>query len=200
MLTAMPEVLFPSLAADRVPPARTCWPLYAAGTVGGVVATTSSGWTARVHRRGRAIVVAARRTARRRPGRAARRTSGWPIGLSAAGSGGHDQRDLRQTVWNQTIPDELRGRLAGVEMLSYSIGPLGGQVRAGVVADATSVRASIVSGGIACMALVTLTAASLPSFWRYDARADQARRPRARAAPGPRGVPRLPVMMESGGS
>ena len=46
-------------------------------------------------------------------------------------------------------------------------------MRAGVVADATSVRAAIVSGGLACMGLVTLTAAALPSFWRYDARTDE---------------------------
>ena len=44
---------------------------------------------------------------------------------------GHDQRHLRSTIWHQTIPDEKRGRLAGIEMLSYSVGPLGGQARAG---------------------------------------------------------------------
>ena len=42
----------------------------------------------------------------------------------------------------------MRGRLAGIEMLSYSLGPLGGQVRAGFVADAWSVRGSIVCGGV----------------------------------------------------
>ena len=55
---------------------------------------------------------------------------------------------FRGTVWNQTIPEAMRGRLAGIEMLSYSLGPLGGQVRAGFVADAWSVRGSIVSGGV----------------------------------------------------
>ena len=30
---------------------------------------------------------------------------------------------FRSTLWNQTIPDSLRGRLAGIEQLSYSIGP-----------------------------------------------------------------------------
>jgi len=42
---------------------------------------------------------------------------------------------FRGTIWSQTIPDNLRGRLAGIEMLSYSVGPLGGQVRAGIVAE-----------------------------------------------------------------
>ena len=55
---------------------------------------------------------------------------------------------FRGTIWNQTIPDNMRGRLAGIEMLSYSIGPLAGQVRAGFVADRWTVRGSIVSGGV----------------------------------------------------
>ena len=58
---------------------------------------------------------------------------------------------FRQTVWNQTIPEAMRGRLAGIEMLSYSVGPLAGQVRAGAVADLWSVRGAIVSGGVACV-------------------------------------------------
>ena len=90
---------------------------------------------------------------------------------------------FRSTVWNQTIPESMRGRLAGIEMLSYSLGPLGGQVRAGFVADAWSVRGSIASGGFACVAGVALTAAMLRDFWGYDARTDvHARAERARRA------------------
>ena len=75
-------------------------------------------------------------------------------------------------MWNQTIPERMRGRLAGIEMLSYSVGPLGGQMRAGLVADAWNVRGAIISGGLACIAGVGLTAAWLRDFWRYDARTD----------------------------
>ena len=57
-------------------------------------------------------------------------------------------------------------------MLSYSVGPLGGQVRAGLVADLWSVRGSITSGGVACVGGVLLTAAWLRDFWSYDARTD----------------------------
>jgi len=67
----------------------------------------------------------------------------------------------------------MRGRLAGIEMLSYSVGPLGGQLRSGLVADATSVRTSIVSGGVMCMLGVTGTAAVLRDFWSYDSRTDE---------------------------
>jgi hypothetical protein len=80
---------------------------------------------------------------------------------------------FRGTIWSQTIPDNLRGRLAGIEMLSYSVGPLGGQVRAGLVADRWTVRGSIVSGGVSCVAGVALTAAWLHDFWSYDARTDE---------------------------
>ena len=80
---------------------------------------------------------------------------------------------FRSTVWNQTIPDSMRGRLAGIEMLSYSIGPLGGQARAGLVADAWSVRGSITSGGVLCVVGVVGTALWLRDFWSYDARTDE---------------------------
>ena len=80
---------------------------------------------------------------------------------------------FRGVIWHQTIPDSMRGRLAGIEMLSYSIGPLGGQLRSGVVADLTTVRTSIVSGGILCVAGVAVTAGILRDFWRYDSRTDE---------------------------
>jgi MFS family permease len=80
---------------------------------------------------------------------------------------------FRSVIWHQTIPDQMRGRLAGIEMLSYSVGPLGGQARSGLVADLTTVRTSIVSGGILCVAGVAATATALRDFWSYDARIDE---------------------------
>jgi MFS family permease len=80
---------------------------------------------------------------------------------------------FRGTVWNQSIPEGMRGRMAGIEMLSYSVGPLGGQVRAGITADLWTVRGAIASGGVACVAGVAITAALLRDFWTYDARTDE---------------------------
>ena len=77
---------------------------------------------------------------------------------------------FRSTIWNQTIPDRLRGRLAGIEQISYSTGPTLGNVEAGIVASLTSVRTSIVSGGVLCIAAVPVVALLLPGFRRYDAR------------------------------
>jgi len=69
-------------------------------------------------------------------------------------------------LWNQTIPDERRGRLAGVELLSYGVGPPAGQLRSGVVASLAGTRFSLVSGGFLCAGAVAVIAALLPGFIR----------------------------------
>jgi hypothetical protein len=50
---------------------------------------------------------------------------------------------------------------------------MGGSARAGLVADRTSVRTSIVSGGVLCVAGVAGAAVWLRDFWRYDAQTDE---------------------------
>ncbi|HEY6738395.1 MAG TPA: MFS transporter [Actinopolymorphaceae bacterium] len=174
MLLAMPVVLFPAFAGDVLGQPAMLGLLYTAGTIGALIATATSGWTSRVHHHGRAVVLAA---------------AAWGGAVAIAGlapsavlavamltiAGAADMISglFRSVIWNQTIPDERRGRLAGIEMLSYSIGPLGGEARAGLVADATSVRTSIVSGGILCAVGVAAVSVWLRDFWRYDARTDE---------------------------
>ncbi len=184
MVTAMPVVLFPALAQDVFGRPELLGLLYTALTIGGVVATVSSGWVGRVHHHGRAIVVAALAF-----GAAVALAGLAPsLGLAVvffalAGAADTVSGIFRRTVWNQTIPDEMRGRLAGIELLSYSLGPIGGQVRAGLVADAWSVRGSIVSGGVLCVVCVGATAVWLRDFWSYDDRTDEhAERERVRRA------------------
>jgi MFS family permease len=174
MILAIPVVLFPALAQKVFGDPHLLGLLYSAETVGALLATALSGWTSRVQHHGRAIVLAAA-------------AYGGFIGLAGlapgiwlallcfvlAGAADMLSAVFRGTIWSQTIPDSMRGRLAGIEMLSYSIGPLAGQVRAGVVADRWSVRGSIVSGGVSCVAGVTLTALWLHDFWAYDARTDE---------------------------
>jgi hypothetical protein len=78
------------------------------------------------------------------------------------------------TLWNQTIPAGLRGRLAGLEMISYTTGEPLGNLEAGLAAALTgSARVSIASGGIACVAAAALIAVALPGLWRYSASTDQ---------------------------
>ena len=83
---------------------------------------------------------------------------------------------FRMTIWNQTIPDHLRGRLASIEMISYLTGPYLGNGEAGVVASLFSVRASVVSGGIMCVAGSMILAWLLPEFLRYKGRDGLARK------------------------
>jgi MFS family permease len=174
MLLAMPVVLFPALVEDVFARPELLGLLYSAETVGAMVATATSGWVGRVHHHGRAIVIAASAY-----GLAIALVGLAPdlltaaLFLALAGAADMVSGIFRSTVWNQTIPDHMRGRLAGIEMLSYSLGPLGGQVRAGLVADAWSVRGSITSGGVACMVGVAATAVWLRDFWSYDNRTDE---------------------------
>ena len=172
MLFGMPEALFPAIAAERFGTGSGVLGfLYAAPAAGGLLVTLTSGWMGRIHRQGAAILVAAGVWG------AAIIGFGWsqalvPTLAFLAIAGGADMVSglFRLAIWNQTVPDELRGRLAGVELLNYSSGPLLGDVEAGVVARFTSARFSIVSGGIACVVGVALTAIALPAFRRYDAR------------------------------
>lgn len=174
MVMAMSSALYPAFASHVLREPQVLGFLYTAETAGGVLVALTAGWTARVHHHGRAIVACA---------------AGWGVAVGIAGLAQHTWLVLvalalagaadelsglfREVVWNQTIPDDKRGRLAGIELLSYSLGPLGGQVRAGLVADATSVRTAIVSGGVLCVLGVGTVAALLRSFWHYDARIDE---------------------------
>ena len=174
MLLAMPVVLFPALAQEVFERPELLGLLYSAETVGALLATALSGWTARIHHHGRAIVVAALLYGLF-VGLAGLMPSIWLVLLFFMLSGSADMVSavFRGTVWNMSIPENMRGRMAGIEMLSYSVGPLGGQVRAGITADLWTVRGAIASGGFACVAGVALTALALRDFWSYDDRTDE---------------------------
>lgn len=183
MLFAFPNAIFPFLAAEL----DAEWSLglmYAAGSVGSLVLGMTSGWTARIRRHGLLVVFGA---------------AGWGLAIAAAGWFGNVWLVLvclafagagdmlsglgRSTIWNQTIPEELRGRLAGIEVLSYSVGPQLGQVRAGAMAGWTGTRAAVWSGGVACVAAVGLLCLTLPKLLTYDSETDEdARRHKAAQA------------------
>jgi len=176
MFFAFPLALFPAIA-ERFGGAEVLGLLYAAPSVGSLLATLTSGWTSRVHRHGLVVVLAA---------------ACWGLAITSFGladalpaalaflalAGAADMISglFRSVIWNQTIPDHLRGRLAGIEMISYTTGPLLGSVRAGGVAALTDVRTSIVSGGILCVLATGLLALALPAFLRYDGRDGRARK------------------------
>jgi hypothetical protein len=93
--------------------------------------------------------------------------------LVVAGGGDMLSGLARHTIWDQTVPEELRGRLAGIEVLSYSCGPQLGQVRAGGMAGWTGPRPAVWGGGLACLVGVGLLATVLPKLMTYNADTDE---------------------------
>jgi MFS family permease len=90
--------------------------------------------------------------------------------LAIAGAADFISAVLRGTILIQATPDSMRGRLSGIELAQVAGAPQLGNVEAGVVATLTSVRFSIVSGGLACLAGTILAALALPALLRYDSR------------------------------
>jgi MFS family permease len=170
MFFGMPNALFPALAKG-FGGASVLGLLYSAPAVGALVASATSGWTARIHRHGQAVLWAA---------------GLWGVAilcfglsrwlwlallfLALAGAADMISGVFRSTIWNTTIPDHLRGRLAGIELISYSTGPTLGNVEAGGVAALTSPRWSVGFGGVMCVLGTAALAVALPAFRRYDAR------------------------------
>jgi len=143
--------------------------LYSAMSIGALVITLLSGWTKHVHRHGAAVVIAAGLWAVAIIGLGfAQNLVPAVICLALAGGADSVSALFRGTIWNETIPTELRGRLAGVEMISYLSGPLLGNARAGWIASISSNEFSIISGGIICLAGILLCIPLLPAFWKYS--------------------------------
>ena len=87
--------------------------------------------------------------------------------LALAGAADSVSGIFRSIIWNETIPNEKRGKLAGMEMISYMSGPLMGNMRAGWMAGFGGVAFSVAAGGALCVAGVAACGFALPAFWRY---------------------------------
>jgi len=168
MAFAMPMALFPAMAERWGGPfAAGC--LYAAMPAGTLIVSLLSGWTGRVDRHGAAVVIAAALWGAAILGLGFASTlAAAVVCLAIAGAADTVSGIFRMTIWNQTIPAELRGRLAGVEMISYLSGPLVGNARAGWVASLAGNAWSLASGGVTCVVGVLLCIPALPAFWRYS--------------------------------
>jgi len=173
MLFAYPVALYPFLA-DALDSPQSLGLLYSAGAVGAALATLTSGWTARIKRHGVAVIIAA---------------TLWGVGIAIVGlvntlpmallglaiAGAADMVSglFRSLIWNTSIPDHLRGRMAGIELLSYSIGPQIGQVRSSVSADLFGLKRAFLSGGVLCVVSVGALATCLPALRNYRAPLDE---------------------------
>jgi hypothetical protein len=74
----------------------------------------------------------------------------WFAALCYAGIGASDMIStvLRQTIRQLAIPDTMRGRLSSIGMIFQISGPQLGDYEAAAVAQATSVRVSLILGGL----------------------------------------------------
>lgn len=181
MFFGIPVALIPAIAETYG--GASVGLFYAAPPVGALIVSLTSGWTARIHKHGLAVTIAA---------------TVWGIGiigfglvnslwlalgfLALAGAADMVSGLFRMTIWNQTIPDHIRGRLAGIEMISYLTGPYLGNAEAGLVASLWGLRFSVISGGVMCVIGSGVLALLLPKFIGYDGREGMARKEAEEAA------------------
>ncbi len=168
MTTTYPYPLFPALAA-AYGGVKVLGTLHASIAVGAFLATLSSGWTKNIFRHGKAITLAA---------------TGWCFGILAAGLSGNlwlmifflgfagfaDMLSgiFRSIIWNQTIPDSIRGRMVGIEMLSYMSGPLVGGTLIGFLAASTGENVAMSIGGSIGLVGIFALILWLQQFWKYQ--------------------------------
>lgn len=180
MFFAMPQALYPALAVFYGEQYVGFFP--AAIAAGALLASVTSGWTKNIHRHGAMVIFAAIL---------------WGVAIVAFGlmdslvfallflgaAGFFDMISgiFRGAIWNQTIPNYLRGRLASIEMISYLTGPMLGSAKMGIIAEKFGVKAALVSGGILCVVSVAGAALFLPRFRSYDGRQGVKQREREEA-------------------
>jgi MFS family permease len=171
MTFCFPMALFPALS-EMSGGATKLGPLYSAISAGSLVASIFSGWTYRQRRHGKLVVMAA---------------CGWcvfvlafagtisfnywlALGLLAtAGFADMISVMFRFTIWNEVIPDSHRGRLAGLEMISYMTGPLLGNTILGYLASVTSPQWALASGALVSLFCIIVATLWLRPFWDYQA-------------------------------
>jgi MFS family permease len=173
MVFGMPRALFPALALHRFHGgAGILGLMYAAPYAGALVSSVFSGWMTHVRRQGLVVAIAAALWGVAIAAFGFATSLGLALLLlAAAGAADNVSAFLRGTILWTVTPDELRGRVSGIEFAQVAATPALGNVEAGLVASLTSLRLSIVSGGLACVAGTVLIALAVPAFIRYDARA-----------------------------
>jgi MFS family permease len=172
MVFGMPRALFPALGTGLYGGgAGTVGLLYAAPAGGALLGALMTGWVGNVRRQGRAVVVAVVVWG------AAIAVFGlipilW-IGLvllALAGAADVISAVFRNAILQTTVPERLQGRLSGVFTAVVTGGPRLGDAEAGTVAAVAGVQASVVSGGLACVAGVGAIVWKIPELWSYDVR------------------------------
>lgn len=171
MIFGMPRAVFPALASETFHlGARGAGLLYAAPSVGALVAALGSGWVKDVKARGRAVLIA---------------VTIWGAAIALAGlttfsilltlgflavAGAADvvSAVFRNTILQEATPDRLRGRVSALNLMVVVGGPRLGDAEAGFVASALgSAPGSVVVGGVACLLGTAVVTARVRAFRDY---------------------------------
>ena len=167
MTFSMPNLLFPAVADAFGSTAYLGW-LHSGISLGALGATLTSRYFVGTRRHGLMILLAAGGWSVCMIGFGLART--FPVAmvfLLLAGYADMVSAVFRQTIWNQTIPDALRGRLAGIEMISYLSGPMLGNTQLGVLSNALGIQRAITLSSFLGLGGVIACARMLPSFRNY---------------------------------
>jgi MFS family permease len=170
MIFGMPRALFPALAVRLGGGAGIYGLLWSAVAAGAFLASLASGWTSRVRHQGQAVLwsVAAWGLAIAVAG-LVRSVALALLLLAAAGAADMISGVYRSVIAADVTPDDLRGRVSGVELAVYAGGPVLGDVEAGIVGGLVGLPFAIVSGGLACVAGAAAFAKWVPGFRTYVA-------------------------------
>jgi MFS family permease len=167
MIFGMPTSVFPILALNtfHAGPAGVGL-LTAAPAAGAFLGALLSGWVSAVRRTGRAVIVA---------------VAAWGAAITAFGvvtfslplalaflavAGAADVLSavFRGTIVQLETPDQLRGRVTALHLLVVTSGPRLGDLEAAGVASIFGAQASVVSGGLLCLAGVAVVARAFPEL------------------------------------
>lgn len=184
MIFGMPRALFPAIALQRLGgDPSVLGLLYAAPYAGALVATLFSGRLAGVRRMGVGVAVSASAWGAAVIAFGFSRSL-WPalVALTVAGGADMVSAVLRSTMVIDVTPDAMRGRVAGIEFMQVTSAPALGDVESGALAAATSLRFSVVSGGVACIVGSLAIMGLVPALARYDAHRARAERVAREAA------------------
>ena len=170
MVFGLPQALFPAMAARIGGGSTTFGLLKAAPFVGSSIASLVSRKAANVRKQGMAVVycVMAWGAAIALAGL----TTMLPLvlfGLAAAGAADMISGIYRMAIVQASVPDEMRGRISGIEFAVYAGGPAFGDIEAGAVASLTNVGFSWVSGGVMCVGVAWFLSRRIPELRRYRA-------------------------------
>jgi MFS family permease len=169
MIFGMPSALFAPVASDRFGDPALVGYLYMAPAAGALLVSLLSGPLRHVRRQGLGVIVSA---------------ALWGVAiclfgfahqfwlvlilLGIAGFGDQISAILRSVMLYRITPREMLGRVSGIEFMQVAAAPSIGNLEAGALANATSLRVSIVSGGLACVIGCLALAAAFPALRRYD--------------------------------